>query len=70
MVAVQHRGPLVILENRSNQPVAAIVLQTRNGGHSPHGTHIMVADWHRFHWPNHGYQQATVRIRQTPVSIT
>ena len=56
LVAVQHNGPLVIFENRSNKPAAIITLRTSKGGLSPHGAHINVGAWHYFHWPAQGYQ--------------
>ncbi len=58
VVAIQHNGPLVIFENRSEQPAAFVALETRGGGTSPHGARIEIGDWSHDHWPTSGYQSS------------
>jgi hypothetical protein len=58
VVAVQHNGPLVVFENRSDRSVPIVTLETRRGGASPHGARIAIGDWSHDHWPTSGYQSS------------
>jgi len=58
VIAIQHRGPLVVFENTSDRPATIVELRTRSGGLSPHGTQITIGSWHHFHWPSQGYQSS------------
>ena len=72
IVAVQHNGPLVLFENRSQRPAPRVALETRGGGASPHGARIEVADWSHHHWPTSGYQSShdpRVPLRRSPGAV-
>jgi hypothetical protein len=58
IVAVQHNGPLVVFENRSQRPAPLVALETRGGGASPHGARIAIDGWSHDHWPTSGYQSS------------
>ena len=71
-VAIQHNGPLVIFENRSDRPASIVALETRGGGSSPHGARITIGDWSHDHWPTSGYQSShdpRVHLPQSEASV-
>jgi hypothetical protein len=59
LVAIQHNGPLVFFENRSNRDAVTVELIDRHGGRSPMGARITLNNG-RTKWllPNQGYQSS------------
>jgi len=78
IVAIQHNGPLVLFENRSQRPAPMVALESRDGGASPHGARIEIPgvaetrDWLYHHWPTSGYQSShdpRVQLPRSPGAI-
>ena len=59
LVAIQHNGPLVFFENRSNRGAVTVELIDRHGGRSPMGARITMNNGQtRQLLPNQGYQSS------------
>lgn len=59
IVAVQHNGPLLFLENGSDRPALTLELLDARGGRSPMGARVSIAGMGtRWLLPNQGYQSS------------